>query len=407
MTKSTNNSNKNILTGIELKVFKCGIKKDLTDLMYVEFPKNSSVSGVFTKSKTPSAAILNCKKKINKKKYNKLSIRCLVVNSGNANAFTGERGDASVTKIINHLSEKLKCKKDEIFTASTGVIGEFLDHEKIILCIDKNKPTFRNSFVEASKAIMTTDTFHKIAMSSVKYKNFTINIVGIAKGSGMIAPNMGTMLAFIFTDLNIESKVLQKILNKENKKSFNSITVDSDTSTSDTCLLISTNNAKNKSIIDFNDKNLLPFKKGVSNVMLDLAKQIVLDGEGASKIITITINEANTEKSAKKIGMSIGNSPLVKTAIAGEDANWGRIVMAIGKAYEKIDLKKIRIYFGNHLVAKNGMKHNRYDEEILNSYLKNKEIKISIFLGIGTSKWTIYTCDLTERYVKINAEYRT
>ena len=392
------------ITGLEFKVFKSGIKKNCTDLLLVTLPKFSSISGVFTKSKTPSASVIDCKKKINLKTN---SVRCLVVNSGNANAFTGIKGTKAVNKITKFLSNLYNCNENEVYSSSTGVIGEELNPSKIISCIKNKRPAFVNSIEEAAKSIMTTDTFPKYAISKVKYKNFEVNIVGIAKGSGMIAPNMGTMLAYIFTDLNVSSKVLQKILTDENDRTFNSITVDSDTSTSDTCLLISTNQLKNKRIINFSDKFLNSFKKCISNIMLNLAKQIVIDGEGAKKIIEITVENAKTINSAKKIAFSIANSPLVKTAIAGEDANWGRIVMAIGKSYETIDQNKIKIRFGKYLVTKNSMKYSKYSEKNLTEYLKNKEIKISIDIGMGKHKWTVYTCDLTEEYIRINADYRS
>ena len=392
------------ITGLEFKVFKSGIKKNCTDLLLVTLPKFSSISGVFTKSKTPSASVIDCKKKINLKTN---SVRCLVVNSGNANAFTGIKGTKAVNKITKYLSNLYNCNENEVYSSSTGVIGEELNPSTIISCIKNKRPAFVNSIEEAAKSIMTTDTFPKYAISKVKYKNFEVNIVGIAKGSGMIAPNMGTMLAYIFTDLNVSSKVLQKILTDENDRTFNSITVDSDTSTSDTCLLISTNQLKNKRIINFSDKFLNSFKKCISNIMLNLAKQIVIDGEGAKKIIEITVENAKTVNSAKNIAFSIANSPLVKTAIAGEDANWGRIVMAIGKSYETIDQNKIKIRFGKYLVTKNSMKYSKYSEKNLTEYLKNKEIKISIDIGMGKHKWTVYTCDLTEEYIRINADYRS
>ena len=337
------------IDGLDFKIFKSGIKKNNTDLLLITFPKFSSISGVFTKSKTPSAAVIDCKNKLNLKNR---SIRCLVVNSGNANAFTGMKGTKTVNKITKFLSNLYNCDENEVFSSSTGVIGEELNPSKITSCIKNKKPVFVNSIEEAAKSIMTTDTFPKYAFSKVKYKNFEVNVIGIAKGSGMIAPNMGTMLAYMFTDLNISSKVLQKILTNENDKTFNSITVDSDTSTSDTCLLISTNELKN-------------------------------------------------------IAFSIANSPLVKTAIAGEDANWGRIVMAIGKSYEPIDQNKIKIKFGKYLVTKNGMRYSKYSEKNLSEYLKNKEISILIDIGMGNHKWTVYTCDLTEQYIRINADYRS
>ena len=392
------------INGLNFKIFKSGIKKNITDLLLITCPKSSSISGVFTKSKTPSAAVIDCKNKVNLKNS---SVRCLVVNSGNANAFTGIKGTKTVNKITKFLSNLYNCNENEVFSSSTGVIGEELNSSIITSCIRTKKPSFVNSIEEAAKSIMTTDTFPKYAISKVKYKNFEVNVTGIAKGSGMIAPNMGTMLAYIFTDLNISSKVLQKILTNENEKTFNSITVDSDTSTSDTCLLISTNQLKNKKINDFSDKFLNNFKKCISNIMLDLAKQIVIDGEGAKKIIEIRVENAKTMNSAKKIAFSIANSPLVKTAIAGEDANWGRVVMAIGKSYQQIDQNKIKIKFGKYLVTKSGMKYSKYSEKHLSKYLKNKEIKISINIDMGKHKWTVYTCDLTEQYIRINANYRS
>ena len=392
------------INGLNFKVFKSGIKKNNTDLLLITCPRFSSIAGVFTNSKTPSAAVIDCKNKVNLKNS---SFRCLVVNSGNANAFTGIKGIKTVKKITKFLSNIYNCNENEVFSSSTGVIGEELNPSIITSCIKTNKPIFVNSIEESAKSIMTTDTFPKYAISKVKYKNFQVNVIGIAKGSGMIAPNMGTMLAYIFTDLNISSKVLQKILTDENDKTFNSITVDSDTSTSDTCLLISTNQLKNKKIKDFSDKFLKNFKKCISNIMLDLAKQIVIDGEGAKKIIEINVENAISIISAKKIAFSIANSPLVKTAIAGEDANWGRIVMAIGKSYEPIDQNKIKIKFGKFLVTKSGMKYSKYSEKKISEYLKNKEINISIDIGMGKHKWTVYTCDLTEQYIKINADYRS
>ena len=404
MTKKKDPIDKIKLDGLDLRIFESGIKKNNTDLLLITFPKFSSVSGVFTKSKTPSYAVMDCRHKIKLKKKN---IKCLLVNSGNANAFTGIKGQICVKTITKFLSKKFKCNQNEIFTSSTGVIGEVMDPLKITSCINANKPLFINSFKEAAKSIMTTDTFPKYTCAKVKYKHFEANVVGIAKGSGMIAPNMGTMLAYIFTDINISSSILQKILIKENEKTFNSITVDSDTSTSDTCLLISTNKLKNKKIDKFSDKNLIGFKECISDIMLDLAKKIVIDGEGAKKIIKICVEKAKSNISAKKIAFSIANSPLVKTAIAGEDANWGRIIMAIGKSFEEVKQDKIKIKFGNQLVTEKGMKCSNYSEKILTNYLKGNEIEISIDIGMGDKTWTVYTCDLTEKYIRINADYRS
>ena len=400
------NNNNNILKikDLSISVFKCGIKKNKTDLLLITLPENSSIAGVFTKSSTASAAVNYCKKNLNSKRKN---VRAIIANSGNSNTFTGNKGDKCVKSLLLYLSKKIKCSQNEIYTASTGVIGEFLDPNIIINEIEKNKPQFSNCWNEAAKAIMTTDTFHKVTLDSCLIQNKKINLIGIAKGSGMIAPNMATMLSFIFTDANISPEILQKLLVRETDKSFNSITVDNDTSTSDTVLLASTNSSKTDKITDINDKNLNEFKKILSKIMISLAKKIVIDGEGAKKLIQIKIVNAISEISAKKIGMSIANSPLVKTAIAGEDANWGRIIMAIGKTYEKINLKKIKIYFEDELVTSNGMKHKSYSEKKAMKYLKKNEINITVDMGMGKKSWSVFTCDLTENYIKINADYRS
>ena len=399
-----NNSHKFKIKDLKISVFKSGIKKNKTDLLLISLPKNSSVAGVFTKSSASSAAVNFCKKNIKNKRKN---IRTILVNSGNANTFKGNKGVKSVQSLLSYLANKMNCDEKEIYTASTGVIGEFLDPNIIINEIEKNNPYSMDCWNEAAKAIMTTDTFHKVAFDSCIINNQKINLIGIAKGSGMIAPNMATMLSFIFTDANISSEVLQKILDNETEKSFNSITVDSDTSTSDTVLLTSTNSVKTDKIIDVYDKNIKEFKTILSKLMINLAKQIVIDGEGAKKIIHIKVLNAISKNSAKKIGMSIANSPLVKTAIAGEDANWGRIIMAIGKTYEKMNLQKIKIYFEDELVTSNGMKHKNYSEKKVTKFLQKSEVNIKVDMGMGSKSWSVYTCDLTENYIKINADYRS
>lgn len=391
---------------ININVYKSGIKKNKTDLLWIELPDNSSIAGVFTKSETSSAAVRHCKKNLSFDKNNN-AVKSILVNSGNANTFTGEKGEKTVREIIKFLSKLQNCNPKAIYTASTGVIGEFLDPKMIINSIKNNLPFSKNSWLEAAKAIMTTDTFHKISSTKCKIDNEEVNIVGIAKGSGMIAPNMATMLAFIFTDIKISSNVLQKILLYQNERTFNSISVDSDTSTSDTVLLVSTNKKNNKLITSYNDPKICEFKDKIYELMLSLAKQVVKDGEGATKFIEVNVLNAKSLKAAKNIGMSIANSPLVKTAIAGEDANWGRIIMAIGKSYEKIIPSKIKIYFGKHLVTKNGMKYSNYSEKIISKYLKKDEINIKIDLSMGNKNWNVYTCDFTEKYIKINADYRS
>ena len=394
----------------DIKISTCfsGIKKSKNnehDLLLVEFEKEASIAGLFTKSLTSSASVNQCKQCLHSEE--KQTIRAIVVNSGNANAFTGEKGEETVLKIRNFISKKLACKLNQVYTASTGVIGEQLDPNKVINSLKKLSPYNFPNWLAAANAIKTTDTFPKIAKRTCKIDNTNIEIVGIAKGSGMIAPNMATMLGFIFTNANLPSEILQKILKTENEKSFNSITVDSDTSTSDTLLLAATRTAKHLPINKYSDQRLKDFKKNISSLMLELAKLIVIDGEGASKFITIEVKNAYSQKSAKKIAFSIANSPLVKTAIAGEDANWGRIIMAIGKSGEKADRDKIKIYIGDELVTTQGTVDKNYSEKRATEHLQKKDIFLTVDLGVGKSKATVYTCDLTHKYIEINADYRS
>ena len=394
----------------DIKISTCfsGIKKSKNnehDLLLVEFEKEASIAGLFTKSLTSSASVNQCKECLHSEE--KKTIRAIVVNSGNANAFTGEKGEETVLKIRNFISKKLACKLNQVYTASTGVIGEQLDPNRVINSLKKLSPYNFPNWLAAANAIKTTDTFPKIAKRTCKIDNTNIEIIGIAKGSGMIAPNMATMLGFIFTNANLPSEILQKILKTENEKSFNSITVDSDTSTSDTLLLAATRTAKHLPINKYSDQRLKDFKKNISSLMLELAKLIVIDGEGASKFITIEVKNAYSQKSAKKIAFSIANSPLVKTAIAGEDANWGRIIMAIGKSGEKADRDKIKIYIGDELVTTQGTVDKNYSEKRATEHLQKKDIFLTVDLGVGKSKATVYTCDLTHKYIEINADYRS
>ena len=394
----------------DIKISTCfsGIKKSKNnehDLLLVEFEKEASIAGLFTKSLTSSASVNQCKQCLHSDEEQ--TIRAIVVNSGNANAFTGKKGEETVLKIRNFISKKLACKLNQVYTASTGVIGEQLDPNRVINSLKKLSPYNFPDWLAAANAIKTTDTFPKIAKRTCKIDNTNIEIIGIAKGSGMIAPNMATMLGFIFTNANLPSEILQKILKTENEKSFNSITVDSDTSTSDTLLLAATRTAKHLPINKYSDQRLKDFKKNISGLMLELAKLIVIDGEGASKFITIEVKNAYSQKSAKKIAFSIANSPLVKTAIAGEDANWGRIIMAIGKSGEKADRDKIKIYIGDELVTTQGTVHKNYSEKRATEHLQKKDIFLTVDLGVGKSKATVYTCDLTHKYIEINADYRS
>ena len=397
-----------LLTGIKVSTIYSGIKqspKNEEDLLLIELEKDTAIAGVFTQSLTASSSVNYCKK--NLKECKEPTVRAILVNSGNANAFTGKKGDETVSKIIKFLSTKSNCNINEIYTASTGVIGKQLDPNIIISNLNLMKPLKNLDWARAATAIKTTDTFTKVSKRVCKIDETEIEIVGIAKGSGMIAPNMATMLGFIFTNANISSLVLQKLIVSSNDKSFNSITVDGDTSTSDTVLLVATRKAKHRPVDTFNDGRLLEFKKNLSSLMLELAKLIVKDGEGASKFITIKVTGAVSKKSAKIIAFSIANSPLVKTAIAGEDANWGRIIMAIGKSGQSADRDKIKIHIGDELVTKNGMLYESYSELRATEHLKQANIFLSIDVGVGKSNATVYTCDLTHKYIEINADYRS
>ena len=407
MTKE-NIQNINNLNDIKISTFFCGIKKTSKkedDLLLIEFDKDVSIAGVFTKSLTSSAPVNICRKNLSASKQ--ASVRAILVNSGNANAFTGKLGDETVFQISSYLSKKLGCDLNQIYTASTGVIGEKLNYKKIINGIKLMKPQSTPNWLKAANAIKTTDTFAKVVSRKCKIDNVEVDLVGIAKGSGMIAPDMATMLGFVFTNANLPSEILQKLLNKSNEISFNSITVDSDTSTSDTVLLAATRKAQHEPVIEYSDLRLKDFKTSLSSLMLELAKLIVKDGEGASKFITINVTGAYSKISAKKIAFSIANSPLVKTAIAGEDANWGRIIMAIGKSGERANRDKIKIYIGNELVTNNGMLNKTYSELRATRHLQKKDIFLTVDVGVGKSCATVFTCDLTHEYIKINADYRS
>ena len=397
-----------LLKDIRVSTTYSGIKKtqdNEDDLLLIELKKKSSIAGVFTQSLTSSASVNQSKKNLTK--YKEPTVRAILVNSGNANAFTGKLGEETVLKISKYLSAKLNCSINQIYTASTGVIGEQLDPEVVIKSIKSMSPFKSPDWIKAATAIKTTDTFAKVSKRVCKIDDAEIEIVGIAKGSGMIAPNMSTMLGFVFTNANISSDTLQKLIVSSNEVSFNSITVDSDTSTSDTVLLAATKTAKHKSVNNFNDIRLIEFKENLFSLMLELAKLIIKDGEGASKFITIKVTGALSKKSAKIIAFSIANSPLVKTAIAGEDANWGRIIMAVGKSGQPANRDKIKIFIGDEKVTQNGMVYENYSELRATEHLKQDNIFLEIDVGVGKSSSTVYTCDLTHKYIDINADYRT
>ena len=372
------------------------------DVLLFIFDSELNIAEVFTNSKTRSITI-----DWNIKNLKKGKIKALLVNSGNANTFTGKVGELALNSLVNFIVRKFNINSNKIFVASTGVIGEPFPFKKIIKSIDNYDKNKKSNWLNAAKAIMTTDTFPKLKSVNTSIQGKKVIINGIAKGSGMIAHNMATMLGFIFTDANVSRPVLQSLLKEINENSFNSITVDGDESTNDTVMLISTNNSKNKLINNKNDKLLKNFKVKLNEVMSDLAEQIVKDGEGASKLVEVSVVGAKNANSAKLIARSVAESPLVKTAIHGEDPNWGRIIMAIGKTKEDINTTKLKIKIGNKLVATNGSKSLKYKESELKKYMKSNKIKILIDLGVGKSNAKMITCDYSYDYIRINASYKT
>ena len=392
------------IKGIRLSSIHSGIRyKDKLDLSLISMTKETNVACVVTKSRAPSAPVIWCKKikKIGKAK-------ALIVNSGNANAHTGSKGIETVKNTVNSVANHIGCNANEVYVCSTGVIGEHLNENIIINAIPKLKKKKESSWKEVAESICTTDTFIKGAKSIFNVENKNFNVVGIAKGSGMIFPNMGTMLGFIFTDFPLSTKILNILLKESVDKSFNSITVDGDASTSDTCLLFSTPSVFFKdSIKQIKDKRLKPFKDALDKVLQSLAQQIVCDGEGASKFITINVNSVKSQKNARNIGLSIANSSLVKTAIAGEDPNWGRIIMAIGNSEVPLMQDKISIAINKIKITKKGSLVANYKEDLVAKKMKEKNIVIDIDMGIGKENSTVWTCDLTKEYIKINADYRS
>ncbi|MDR3437602.1 bifunctional glutamate N-acetyltransferase/amino-acid acetyltransferase ArgJ [Telmatospirillum sp.] len=392
------------LDGVRLASHACGLRyQGRTDLMIAELAAGTTVAGVFTKSLTASAPVLWCREALKGG-----GARLVVVNSGNANAFTGQAGVASVRRTVEVAAKQCGCKPEEVFIASTGTIGVPLDDSKITeafgaafggLAVDK--------WSDAAKAILTTDTYPKTATRTARIGGVDVRINGFCKGAGMIAPDMATMLAFVFTDATLPAAVLQELLAKGTVKSFNSITVDSDTSTSDTLLAFATGKVSHAKVSGPKDPALRDFRKKFEDLLLDLALQVVRDGEGASKFVKITVTGAASARAAKTIGMAIANSPLVKTAVAGEDANWGRIVMAVGKSGEKADRDRLSIRIGGVEVAHNGQVVAGYDEAPVTAHMKGTDIVFEVDIGVGRGKATVWTCDLTHDYIDINGSYRT
>lgn len=367
------------------------------------FDEGTTVAGVFTRSLTAAASIDACRDALKSG-----AARALIVNSGNANAFTGKAGEMSVENIRKECGKLMNCSTSSVFTGSTGVIGEKLPDAKITDALPGLMDVLNdNGWKHAAEAIMTTDTYPKMATSTTDIGGKKVIINGIAKGSGMIAPDMATMLAFIATDAAIPAPVLQELLVSANATTFNCISVDGDTSTNDMLLAFATAKAGNPAVKDANDPQLAAFAIALHDVLHELAMHIIKDGEGIEKLVEITVSGAATEKAARDIGMSIANSPLVKTAIAAADANWGRIVMAVGKSGQRADRDKLSITIGNTLVAKDGKAVEGYEEAPVTQHMKGREISIKVDVGVGESKATVWTCDLTERYLEINGSYRS
>jgi glutamate N-acetyltransferase/amino-acid N-acetyltransferase len=395
------------IAGVRLATAEAGIRyKNRTDVLLAVMDKGTAVAGVFTKSKCPSAPVEWCRAKLRGGKA-----RALVVNSGNANAFTGKTGRQSTALTAKIAAKAVGCSESEIFLASTGVIGEPLDATKFDGVLDQLAETAEpTDWLSAAKAIMTTDTFPKVATATVKLGKAKVTINGMAKGAGMIAPDMATMLSFIFTDAPIAPAALQALLKSGVEDTFNAVTIDGDTSTSDTLLAFATGAAAEHGapkISRTSDPHLKAFTKAFHQVLANLAEQVARDGEGARKLVEITVEGAKSKASARKIAMSIANSPLVKTAIAGEDANWGRVVMAVGKAGEPADRDKLSISFNGIRVAKSGARDLSYDEAQVSEAMKAPEIAIKVSLGLGKGRDRVLTCDLTKEYVAINGDYRS
>lgn len=396
-----------LIAGVRLATAEAGIRyKNRTDVLLAVMDKGTAVAGVFTKSKCPSAPVEWCRAKLRGGKA-----RALVVNSGNANAFTGKTGRSSTALTAKIAAKAVGCNESEIFLASTGVIGEPLDATKFDGVLGRLAETAEpGDYLAAAKAIMTTDTFPKVATATVKLGKAKVTINGMAKGAGMIAPDMATMLSFIFTDAPIAPAALQALLKAGVEDTFNAVTIDGDTSTSDTLLAFATGAAAEHGapkISRASDPRLKAFVKAFNQILANLSEQVARDGEGARKLVEITVEGAKTKASARKIAMSIANSPLVKTAIAGEDANWGRVVMAVGKAGEPADRDKLSISFNGIRVAKSGARDPSYDEAQVSEAMKAPEIAILVSLGLGKGRDRVLTCDLTKEYVAINGDYRS
>ncbi|MGL4308909.1 MAG: bifunctional glutamate N-acetyltransferase/amino-acid acetyltransferase ArgJ [Paracoccaceae bacterium] len=396
-----------VIKGAEFSAHAAGVRyPGRTDVMLVRLAPGTQVAGVFTRSSTRAACVLDCQAKLAAASAKAAADgAAIIVNSGNSNAFTGKAGQASVDAVTGGVAKALGLPAARVFSSSTGVIGEPLPHDRIVAAIDTLKSGLTETGIEdAARAIMTTDTFPKGAAAEIAGDGGPIRIAGIAKGSGMIAPDMATMLVYIFTDAKISATSLQRMLSRNVDDTFNSITVDSDTSTSDALILAATGKSPAAPVKGAVSK---AFEAALRKVMMDLAHQVIRDGEGATKFVAVKVTGAADAADARRVALSIANSPLVKTAIAGQDPNWGRIIAAVGKSGARADRDRLTIRFGDILVAEKGWRNPTYKEEQGAEYMRREELEIGVHLGIGRGKATVWTCDLTHRYIDINADYRS
>ncbi len=395
------------VAGVRFAVGEAGIRyRGRTDVMLALLDEGTAAAGVLTRSKCPSAPVDWCRARLPGGRA-----RALVVNSGNANAFTGRAGAAAAARTAALAARACGVDEGHVFLASTGVIGEPLDASRFEGVLERLAAAAHpGGMAEAARAIMTTDTFPKLATATATLGGVPVTLAGMAKGAGMIAPDMATMLAFVFTDAPVAAPALQAMLAEAVEGSFNAITVDSDTSTSDTLLLFATGAARERgapTVEDAGDPRLAAFRRALAAVTLDLAHQVVRDGEGARKFVEVTVTGAESDGAAKRVARAIADSPLVKTAVAGEDANWGRVVMAVGKAGERADRDLLEIWFGDIRVAADGLRDPGYDEAAVSAYMKGERIAVRADLGLGPGRATVWTCDLTKGYVEINGDYRS
>jgi glutamate N-acetyltransferase / amino-acid N-acetyltransferase len=391
------------IAGVTPRIARAGYKEwGRCDLTFVELAQDTAVAGVFTRNVCCSSEV-----EIGRENVRQGNARALVVNAGNSNAFTGYRGREAVEQIMAQVADHLGCPKEEVFVSSTGVIGVPLPKDKARAGVETALTSEPCSWEEAARTIGTTDTFPKGATAQAVVGGQTVTLAAIIKGSGMIAPDMATMLGYIFTDAAVQPAFLQQLLSAANLRTFSCITVDSDTSTSDTVLAFATGKAGNAPLASFDDEGSDAFAAALDDVCRQLAHLVVRDGEGAQKFIAVSVSGAVSDESARKVGLAIANSPLVKTAIAGEDANWGRVVMAVGKAGEPADRDKLSIGFGGTWAAREGQPLADYDEAPVAAHLKTRDVSIEVDLGLGEGRATVWTCDLTHGYISINADYRS